>query len=129
VSDVWRSWSDKLTSSLCNEERERSLHLLVLSNTDQHLVSLGKEEPYTIESVNANLRTSLKRLARRSRCFSRPLEALRRALRLFAYYDNHRQRLYLAHPTLRGRLTLLTSPLPMIHSSHDYRVQPQYGKK
>src|SRR5579885_1852923 len=81
---------------------------LVWPEGSQHLVSLGKEETYTIESVNANLRTYLKRLARRSRCFSRSLEALRRALRLFIYYYNHRQRRYLAHPTLRGHLTLLT---------------------
>lgn len=33
----------------------------------QHGISLGKEETYTIESLNANLRTYLKRLARRSR--------------------------------------------------------------
>lgn len=80
---------------------------LVWPEGSQHLVSLAKEETYTIESLNANLRTYLKRLARRSRCFSRSLEALRRAVRLFVYYYNHRQRLYLAHPALKGRLTLL----------------------
>lgn len=81
---------------------------LVWPEGSQHLISLAKEETYTIESLNANLRTYLKRLARRSRCFSRSLEAPRRAARLFVSYYNHRQRLYLAHPTLRGRLTLLT---------------------
>lgn len=80
---------------------------LVWPQGSQHVVSLGKEETHTIESLNANLRTYLGRLARRSRCFSRSLEALRQALRLFVYYYNHRQRLYLAHPTLRGRLPLL----------------------
>ena len=80
---------------------------LVWPEGAEHVVSLGKEETYTIESLNANLRTYLKRLARRSRCFSRSLDALRRAVRLFAYYYNHRQRLYLAHPSLRGRLPLL----------------------
>jgi hypothetical protein len=74
----------------------------------QHLLSLGKEETYTIESLNANLRTYLKRLVRRTRCFSRSLEALRRAVRLFVYSYNQRQRLYLAHPSLRGHLPLLT---------------------
>lgn len=73
----------------------------------QHLVSIGKEETYTVESLNANLRTYLKRLARRCRCFSRSLDALRRAVRLFVYYYNQRQRLYLAHPRLRGHLPLL----------------------
>ncbi len=46
-------------------------------------------------------------VSRRSRCFSRSLEALRRAIRLFVYYYNQRQRRYLAHPTLRGHVTLL----------------------
>ncbi len=73
----------------------------------QHLLSLGKEETSMIESLNANLRTYLKRLARRSRCFSRSLEALRQAIRLFVYYYNHRQRRSLAHPALKGRLPLL----------------------
>lgn len=60
----------------------------------QHILSLGKANTHTIESVNANLRTYLKRLARRNRCFSRSLEALRRAVRLIVYYYNQRQRLY-----------------------------------
>jgi IS1 family transposase len=80
---------------------------LIWPEGSQHVLSLGKEETYTIESLNANLRTYLKRLARRSRCFSRSLAALQRAVRLFVYYYNHRQRLYLAHPAYRGRLPLL----------------------
>lgn len=80
---------------------------LVWPDGSQHIVSIHKEETYTIESLNANFRTYLKRLARRSRCFSRSLAALQRALRLFVYYYNQRQRLYLAHPTLRGCLPLL----------------------
>lgn len=80
---------------------------LLWPETSQHVLSLGKEETYTVESLNANLRTYLQRLARRSRCFSRSLEALRRTLRLFVYYYNQRQRLYLAHPRLRGHLPLL----------------------
>nr|BBH87737.1 hypothetical protein KTC_24880 [Thermosporothrix sp. COM3]BBH88130.1 hypothetical protein KTC_28810 [Thermosporothrix sp. COM3] len=73
----------------------------------QHVLSVGKEETFTVESVNANLRTYLKRLARRSRCFSRSLRALREAVRLFVYYYNHRQHIYLTHPSYRGRLPLL----------------------
>lgn len=80
---------------------------LVWPEGSEHIISRQKEETYTVESLNANLRTSLKRLARRCRCFSRSLEALRRAIRLFVYYYNRRQRLYLAHPTYRGHLPLL----------------------
>jgi hypothetical protein len=71
------------------------------------VLSVGKEDTYMVESLNANLRTYLARLARASRCFSRSLEALRRAVRLFVYHYNQRQRLYLAHPAYRGRLPLL----------------------
>jgi IS1 family transposase len=73
----------------------------------EHVLSVGKAQTHTVESLNANLRTYLGRLARSSRCFSRSLEALRRAIRLFVYHDNQRQRLYLAHPASRGHLPLL----------------------
>ncbi len=72
-----------------------------------HVLSRQKEETYTIESLNANLRTYLKRLARRSRCFSRCIQALRRAVRLFVFHYNRRQLHILAHPQYRDRLPLL----------------------
>ena len=73
----------------------------------QHILSVGKEETHTIESVNVHLRTFLKRLLRCWRCFSRSLDALRRAVRLFVYHYNQRQLLYLAHPSYHGSLPLL----------------------
>ena len=80
---------------------------LIWPQAGQHVLSRRKEETYTVESLNANLRTYLARLARSSRCFSRSLAALQRAVRLFVYHYNRRQRLYLAHPAYRGRLPLL----------------------
>jgi len=71
-----------------------------------YVVSYGKEETYTIESINADLRTYLGRLKRRSRCFSRSIEALRRAIRLFVWFYNRRRRVYLANPHLKGHLSL-----------------------
>lgn len=50
-----------------------------------------KNETYSVEAVNADLRHYLKRLARKSRCFSRQLEALRKNIRLFVYCYNQRQ--------------------------------------
>ena len=50
-----------------------------------------KQETYAVEAVNADLRHCLKRLARRSHCFSRRLQALLENLRLFVYCYNHRQ--------------------------------------
>lgn len=51
----------------------------------------GKAETYRVEGDNAELRHYLARLARRSRCFSRCLHALRRSIRLFVYAWNSRQ--------------------------------------
>ena len=50
-----------------------------------------KQETYAVEAVNADLRHYLKRLARRSRCFSRRMQSLLVNLRLFVYCYNHRQ--------------------------------------
>jgi insertion element IS1 protein InsB len=72
-----------------------------------YVISYGKDETYTIEGVNADLRTYLGRLKRRSRCFSRCIHALSRALRLFVWYYNKRQRAYNANSHLKGNLCLL----------------------
>ena len=50
-----------------------------------------KSETYRVEGVNAELRHYLARLARRSRCFSRCLKALRVAIKVFVYAWNARQ--------------------------------------
>lgn len=63
------------------------------------VLSNGKAEVYSVESVNADLRHYLARLARRTRCFNRSLTALRTALTLFVYYFNRRCLARLAHPT------------------------------
>lgn len=56
-----------------------------------HQVSIQKELTHNVESVNADLRCYLARLVRRSRCFTRCLEALRCAVRLFQCAYNTRQ--------------------------------------
>jgi len=50
-----------------------------------------KSETYRAEGDNAEFRHYLARLARRSRCFSRCILALRRAVKLFVYLWNRRQ--------------------------------------
>ena len=71
-----------------------------------YVISYGKEETYTIESMNADLRSYLGRLKGRSRCLSSSLESLRRALRLFFWFYNRRWRNYLVNPRLKGNLCL-----------------------
>jgi len=57
-----------------------------------HAVAPGKSETFSVEGDNAELRHYLARLARKSRCFSRCLWALGRAVDLFVYAWNKRQR-------------------------------------
>jgi insertion element IS1 protein InsB len=71
-----------------------------------HVVSIAKEETYTIEGINADLRTYLGRLKRRSRCFSRSIETLREAVRLFVWHYNRRRRVINANPQYRDTLSL-----------------------
>jgi IS1 family transposase len=57
----------------------------------QYEVSQGKTDTFSVEGDNAELRHYLARLARRSRCFSRCIDALEWAVRLFIYCFNRRQ--------------------------------------
>ena len=52
---------------------------------------LDKSQTYTVEGGNADLRHYLARLGRSSRCFSRCIVALRRAVKLFIACYNQRQ--------------------------------------
>lgn len=67
--------------------------------------SSGKEETYTVEGVNAELRHYLARLHRRARCFSKNIDALRQAIKIFVFYHNHRQMKKFAYPQYFFNLT------------------------
>jgi insertion element IS1 protein InsB len=54
-------------------------------------VSKWKNDTFSVEARNAELRHYLARLARRSRCFSRCVDALQSALKLFVFAFNRRQ--------------------------------------
>lgn len=56
-----------------------------------HLAMGDKSETYAVEAGNAELRHYLARLARRSRCFSRCINALRRHVKAFVHAWNRRQ--------------------------------------
>lgn len=70
--------------------------------SQRHDALPNKSQTYTVEGVNADLRHYLARLRRRSRCFSRSLQALRAAVKLFVYAYNRRQlhRWYFPHYSL-----------------------------
>jgi len=71
---------------------------LVWPLESEHLISKAKERTHTVESINAQLRTYLGRLKRRSRCFSRSMVALWQSVRLFVWHYNRRQRKILSDP-------------------------------
>ncbi len=56
-----------------------------------HQALADKSQTYAVEADNAELRHYLARLARRSRCFSRCIDALRQAIKLFVFAWNRRQ--------------------------------------
>ena len=63
-----------------------------------------KSETYRVEGGNAELRHYLARLARRSRCFSRCINALRRAIKIFVYVWNRRQLYKESYPNYPAHL-------------------------
>jgi IS1 family transposase len=63
-----------------------------------HLALLDKSQTYSVEGDNAELRHYLARLGRRSRCFSRCVKALARAVKLLVYAWNRRQLYRLDYP-------------------------------
>jgi insertion element IS1 protein InsB len=71
---------------------------------------LDKSETYTVEGGNADLRHYLARLARRSRCFSRSIKALRRAIKLFVWCYNHRQLWKHRYPAYHKHIIDFISP-------------------
>ena len=73
----------------------------------EHVISEGKEETYTVEGINADLRHYLARLARRSRCFSRSIRALGQAIKLFVHYFNCRCLKRLAYPAYAQTMPLV----------------------
>jgi IS1 family transposase len=63
-----------------------------------HQSMYDKSQTYSVEGTNADLRHYLARLARRSRCFSRCINALTRAVDLFVRFYNARQMRKRKHP-------------------------------
>ena len=68
----------------------------LLYPTGTHEVT--KKETFSVEGDNAELRHYLARFARKNRCFSRSLEAIKRAVFLFVHAWNARQLLKRKHP-------------------------------
>ena len=75
-----------------------------------HTPMPDKSETYRVEGGNAELRHYLARLTRRSRCFSRCLQALTRAVKLFVFAWNRRQLYRLRYPRYPAHLINFVCP-------------------
>ena len=71
---------------------------------------MDKSQTYSVEGDNAELRHYLARLGRKSRCFSRCIDALRDAVKLFVYCWNRRQLYRLAYPAYPAHLFQFVGP-------------------
>ena len=68
-----------------------TLYEALIYTPGHHFALADKSQTYSVEADNAELRHYLARLARRSRCFSRCIHALRTAIKLFVFAWNRRQ--------------------------------------
>ncbi|MDP9310041.1 MAG: hypothetical protein M3R24_03920, partial [Chloroflexota bacterium] len=71
---------------------------------------LDQSQTYTVEGGIADLRHYLARLGRKSRCFSRCLTALRRAIKLFVWAYNQRQLWQQRYPAYRKHVIDFAPP-------------------
>jgi insertion element IS1 protein InsB len=90
---------------------EFSTYQTLIYDPGQHQAVSDKSQTYSVEGGNADLRHYLARLARRSRCFSRCIHALCRAIKLFVYCYNQRQLHKHRYPNYPAHLIEFVTPL------------------
>jgi IS1 family transposase len=95
---TWQAVLDAAPQAVLYYSDGSPTYLALLYHPGIHVAFTDKSQTYRVEGDNAELRHYLARLARRSRCFSRSLEALIRAVKLFVYAWNRRQLYKQAHP-------------------------------
>ena len=89
--NVMQGLVDEAPQALFYFSDDFSTYSALIYKPGLHLSLNDKSQTYSVEGDNAELRHYLARLARKSRCFSRCLTALRRAIRLFVFAWNRRQ--------------------------------------
>ncbi len=81
-----------------------ALYRLLVYSPGLYTPMPDKSETYRVEGDNAEMRHYLARLVRSSRCFSRCIQALRRAMKLFVFAWNHRQLYHQTYPKYPAHL-------------------------
>ncbi len=75
-----------------------------------HTVRVGKQDTYSVEGCNADLRQYIAVLARKTRCVTRSQASLRDTMRLFVDAYNRRQLHAFRYPHYRRPITEFVSP-------------------
>ncbi len=78
-----------------------------------HEALSNKSQTYSMEGDNAELRHYVARLARRSRCFTRSIQALQDAIQLFVYAWNRRQLFRRDHPRYSAHVCSIRLPVTL----------------
>ncbi len=75
-----------------------------------HTVRVGKQDTYTVEGCNADVRHSIAVLARTTRCVTRSEASVRDTIRLFVAAYNRRQLQHFRYPHYRRSIGECVSP-------------------
>ena len=110
--DRWQAILDTAPSATLYYSDACPTYLALVYAPAIHVALPNKSQTYRVEGVNAELRHYLARLARRSRCFSRHLNALTQAIKLFVYAWNRRQLYRQAHPNYPAHVRQFIYPPP-----------------
>ena len=101
---------DRSPQARCYYSDEFSLYDTLIYYPGKHRSLPNKSQTYSVEADNAELRHYLARLGRRSRCFSRCIHALWRAVKLFVFAWNRRQIHKRAFPKYPAHLSDFVCP-------------------
>jgi IS1 family transposase len=110
TADMLQAMLDEAPQAARYYSDDFSTYSALLYTPGTHIALRDKSQTYRVEGDNAELRHYLARLVRRSRCFSRSLQALRRAIQLFVYAWNRRQLYKQMHPTYPAHLIEFVCP-------------------
>jgi IS1 family transposase len=107
---VMQALVDQAPQGLIYFSDDFSTYSALIYKPGVHLSLNNKSQTYSVEGDNAELRHYLARLGRKSRCFSRCLSALRRAITLFVFAWNRRQLYRDRYPNYPAHLFQFVNP-------------------
>jgi IS1 family transposase len=109
TTEIMQTMLDRSVQAARYFSDEFSTYHTLVYDPGQHRALANKSETYSVEGDNAELRHYLARLVRASRCFSRSLQALWQAVKLFVFAWNGRQLFKQAYPQYAPALSQFVS--------------------